>query len=83
MTESRRREELPVEQARTKATELAVELLRGSVTEEVIVRALNAPRQERRTGIRVESLDSYAEDVAERLGLVVKKLALEIERHIR
>jgi hypothetical protein len=72
-----------VEQVRTKATELAVELLRGSVTEEVIVRALNAPRQQRRTGIRVESLDSYAEDVAERLGLVVKKLALEIERHIR
>lgn len=72
-----------MEQARTKATELAVELLRGSVTDEVIVRALNAPRQERRTGVRVESLDSYAQDIAERLGLVVKKLALEIERHIR
>lgn len=73
-----------MEQARTKATELAVELLRGSVTEEVFVRALNAPRQgERRTGIRVESLDGYTDAVAERLGLVVKKLALEIEKHIR
>lgn len=66
---------MTVDPARVKATELAVELLRGSVPESVMTEMLRVRQQ--------VDYEKVADGMARRLGRLVKSLATEIERSLR
>lgn len=71
-----------MDHTRVKATELAVELLRNAVPEVMLREALTAAPSDVAARGTV-GFEKRSDDLALRLGVLVRKTALEIEKHIR